>query len=86
MGNAIVLGKLTREDVFIFSESLGLSKVIAQRQLDKMLSKIETKADEIIEQVTLLEGVTNKAGELRMLREIRYKMIGEMVKKLKVNN
>tara|TARA_R110001592_G_scaffold359221_1_gene665276 strand:- start:3441 stop:4709 length:1269 start_codon:yes stop_codon:yes gene_type:complete len=85
MGNAKVLGELTREDVFIFGESLGLSKIIAQRQLDKMLSKIETRADEIIEQVTLFEDVNNKVGELRMLREIRYKMIGEMVIKLKVN-
>ncbi len=82
MGNAMVLGELTREDVLIFAEHLGLNKTIAKRQLDKMLIKIESKADEIIEQVTRMEGVINKAGELRMLREIRYKMIGEMVKKL----
>lgn len=85
MGNARILGELTREDVLVFAEGLGLSKIIAQRQLDKMLSKIEIKADDIIEQVTLFEDVVNKVGELRMLREIRYKMISEMVIKLKVN-
>ncbi len=47
-----------------------------------MLKIIEIEADKIIENVTELEGITNKAGELHMLREIRYKMIQEMVTRL----
>lgn len=83
MGNAKVLGELTREDILIFGEKLGLTKKITQRQLDKMLSIIEIKADEIIQHVSNLPEIVAKAGELRMLREIRYKMIGEMVLKIK---
>ena len=82
MGNAKVLGKLTRNDVFEFGEGLGLNKTISQRELDKMLNKIGIEADKIIANVTGLEGITNKAGELYMLREIRYKMIQEMVVRL----
>ncbi|WP_440877040.1 HipA domain-containing protein [Thalassotalea sp. PLHSN55] len=82
MGNAKVLGELTRNDVLAFGEGLGLNKTITQRELDKMLKIIEIAADKIIEKVTELEGITNKAGELHMLREIRYKMIQEMVTRL----
>lgn len=82
MGNAKVLGELTRNDVLEFGDELGLNKTITQRELDKMLKIIEIEADKIIENVTELEGITNKAGELHMLREIRYKMIQEMVARL----
>lgn len=84
MGNAKVLGELTRNDVLEFGQGLGLNKTITQRELDKMLKIIEIEADKIIENVTKLEGITNKAGELHMLREIRYKMIQEMVTRLQL--
>ncbi|WDE12572.1 HipA domain-containing protein [Thalassomonas haliotis] len=83
MGSAKLLGELTRNDVLLFGEELGISKRITQRQLDKMLSNIEVKADEIIEYVKKIQDIPGRAGELRMLREIRYKMIGEMVLRLK---
>ncbi|NQY38000.1 MAG: HipA domain-containing protein [Alteromonadaceae bacterium] len=83
MGNAKLLGELTRDDVLTFGEGLGLNKAITERQLNKMLSIIEVKADEIILHVEGLQEIEGKAGELRMLREIRYKMISEMVIRLK---
>jgi serine/threonine-protein kinase HipA len=85
MGEAKLLGELTREDILLFGEKLGLNRTITQRQLDKMLINIEAKADEIIKYVENLSDITGKAGELRMLREIRYKMIGEMVVRLAVS-
>lgn len=87
MGKAKTLGELTRDDVLTFGEGLGLSKTITQRQLDKMLSTIAVKADEIIDHVTSLQNIiVGKTGELRMLREIRHKMIDEMVTRLQGNN
>lgn len=83
MGHAKVLGELTIEDVIAFGKGLGLNNKIVKRQLDRMLGTIEAKADEIIEHVENLAGITNKTGELHMLREIRHKMIGEMVARLK---
>lgn len=83
MGNAEFLGDLTRSDVLEFGEGLGLNTKITERELNKMLNSIEEAADKLIDEVTQLEGITNKAGELHMLREIRYKMIAEMVAKLR---
>lgn len=82
MGNAIQLGDLTRDDILLFGEELGLNRTITIRQLDKILNNIETKADKIIDHVNNLQNIPGKAGELRMLREIRYKMIAEMVLRL----
>ena len=82
MGNAIQLGDLTRDDILLFGEELGLNRKITNRQLDKILNNIETKADKIIDHVNNLQNIPGKAGELRMLREIRYKMIAEMVLRL----
>ena len=83
MGTANYLGDLRRKDVLVFGQALGLPQAILQRQLDNMTSTIIKKADALIAQVEALPGITNKAGELRMLREIRYKMIAEMVNRLK---
>lgn len=84
MGNAKTLAELTREDVFIFGEGLGLPKKLSSTLLDKMLNEIEPKADRLISYVEDLTNIPHKAGELRMLREIRYKLIAEMVNKLKL--
>jgi len=82
MGDATRLGDLTRDDILLFGDQLGLSRIITKRQLDKMLKNIEIKADQKIEYVEKLQGIQDKAGELRMLREIRFKMISEMVARL----
>ncbi|MGB5444549.1 MAG: HipA domain-containing protein, partial [Psychromonas sp.] len=84
MGNAKTLAELTREDVFTFGEGLGLPKKLSSTLLDKMLNEIEPKADRLISDVEGLTNIPHKAGELRMLREIRYKLIAEMVNKLKL--
>ena len=84
MGNAKTLAELTREDVFTFGEGLGLPKKLSTTLLNKMLNEIEPKADQLISDVEGLINIPHKAGELRMLREIRYKLIAEMVNKLKL--
>ena len=83
MGNAKTLAQLTREDIFIFGEGLGLPKKLSVSLLNKTLNEIEAKADRLIQYVEDLTDIPHKAGELRMLREIRYKLISEMVSKLK---
>ncbi|MEI6896838.1 MAG: HipA domain-containing protein [Psychromonas sp.] len=84
MGNAKTLGELTRENIVVFAKQLGLPSKLAFILLDDMLSKIEEKADILIKYVEELPGVPHKAGELRMLREIRYKLIAEMCLRLRV--
>jgi serine/threonine-protein kinase HipA len=84
MGNAKTLAALTREDIFAFGEGLGLPKKLSSTLLNKMLNEIEPKADQLIHNVEGLTNIPHKAGELRMLREIRYKLIAEMVNKLKL--
>ncbi len=83
MGNATTLAELTREDIFVFGQALGLPDKLCATLLDKMLNEIESHADHLIKYVEELSDIPHKAGELRMLREIRYKLIAEMVNKLK---
>lgn len=83
MGNAQTLGELTREDIFVFGNDLGLPLKLCLTLLNKLLNEIEGKADKLILHVEGLSDIPHKAGELRMLREIRYKLISEMVHKLK---
>ena len=83
MGSAKTLGELTREDIFVFGKGLGLPQKLCLRLLNKLLNEIEVKADKLILHVEGLSDIPHKAGELRMLREIRYKLIAEMVNKLK---
>lgn len=83
MGNAKTLGELTREDIFAFDKDLGLPLKLCLILLNKLLNEIKAKADKLILHVEGLSDIPHKAGELRMLREIRYKLITEMVNKLK---
>ena len=63
---------------------MALAGSIDELSADKMLNEIEPKADRLISDVEDLTNIPHKAGELRMLREIRYKLIAEMVNKLKL--
>lgn len=83
MGNAKTLSELTREDAIKFAEQLGLPDKLSLNLLERLLSEIEFNADALIKQVESLPEIPHKAGELRMLREIRYKLIAEMVVKLR---
>lgn len=82
MGDATTLNELTRENIILFGEELGLNKAISVRVLNKLVGSITREADKLYEYTESLDDVDNKAGELRMLREIRYNVIGEMVAKL----
>jgi len=83
IGNATTLAALTREDIFVFAHEFGLNIKIAQRTLDALLKNIDKEADNLILIVEEINDIPYKAAELRMLREIRYKIIAEMVAKLK---
>ncbi len=83
IGNATTLAVLTREDIFAFAKEFDLNIKIAQRILDALLENIEKEADNLILSVEEIKDIPYKLAELRMLREIRYKIIVEMVAKLK---
>ena len=82
IGNAITLAELTRDNIFEFADEFGLNRKIARRTLDSLLKNIENEADKLIQAVEDLTNIPYKPAELRMLREIRYKLIAEMVAKL----
>jgi len=85
MGNPMTLASLTSDNIVIFATQLGLPAKLSLSLLYSMLGKIEMHADVLIKQVEELADIPHKAGELRMLREIRYKLIAEMVALLKAN-
>jgi serine/threonine-protein kinase HipA len=83
MGKANTLGELTRDDVVDFGLGLGLPEMLTIKELNKMLGSVEDKAEVLYQEVEVLPGVTNRAGELRMLRQIKVLMIEEMVARLR---
>lgn len=79
LGNARNFGQVTREDVLVFAQELRLSQRVAEREIDKLCAQIQQEADELIAQIEALPVYEQKAGELQLLRNIRYRCIGEFV-------
>lgn len=83
MGDALTLGELTKSDVITFGQGLGLKEKQCLQQLDLLTSTIEDHALALYQEVENLAVNDCKAGELRMLREIIYILIKEMVAKVR---
>jgi len=83
LGNARNFGQVTREDVLAFAQELRLSKRVAGREADKVCAQIQQQADELIAQIEALPVYEQKAGELQLLRNIRYRCIGEFVAQIR---
>ncbi len=82
MGDAVQFGDLTRDNVLKFGLELGLSPVLGTRVLNQMISDIAPAADKLISVIENVPNHDGKAGELQMLRKIRYLCIDEMIHRL----
>ena len=82
IGEARHFSEVTRKGMLTFGKELGLAEKLASRLLDQLLSIVQVEASKLIDQVELGANHVGKAGELRMLREIKFKCIDEMWQKL----
>ncbi len=82
MGEARFLSDLTTKNVLLFAEELGIPAKLATLELNKMMQGIEGKAESLIELVKNKPAYKGKPGEERMLNEIFYNCIREMVSRL----
>jgi HipA-like protein len=81
IGNARHFAELTRDDVLIFGEQLGMSKTGAARDLDSMLAAFKGKVAEARAETDAIANVD--AGETRLLDLIERLPIAEMGRALK---
>jgi len=79
LGTAKYFGQVTRHDLFAFAQELGLNKRVAEREIYWLCNKIQQEADALIQQLEESPAYHGKAGELQLLRNIRYRCIGEFV-------
>jgi serine/threonine-protein kinase HipA len=75
-------GDVTREDVLAFSETLGIPNSLASKQLDRIASGIDGEFSNLYQQVEQLPPSVARPGELRMLRQVQFLVVKEMVKRL----
>ncbi|BBO25717.1 HipA domain-containing protein [Alteromonas sp. I4] len=82
MGDAQYLGQLTVPNILAFAEELQLPTKLAKRELDRLIGKIEQEAIPLMQQVQDAPAHPGKGGEIRMIKEIYYNCIKEMVTRL----
>lgn len=82
MGDAIQFGDLRQADVLQFGLALGLPMALSLRVLMQMIKDIVKAADVLIAQVEAEPLHLGKAGEMQMLKKIRYLCIQEMIDQL----
>lgn len=82
MGDAIQYGDLRKADILQFGLALGLPEALSLRVLLQMIKDIVPAADMLIEQVQAEPSHPGKAGEMQMLKKIRYLCIQEMIDQL----
>ena len=80
MGNAKKLGELSYDDILKFGSDLGLPARLCDKEIRKMLAVIIPEANQLYKSTEANKYVQNKAGELRMLRQITELVVKEMVK------
>lgn len=84
IGEAATFAQVNAESFTEFARSLGLTRSAIKRLLADYTGKIETTADDLIEE---FEGMTvaaaTRAGQIRMIRTARTIVIGEMAAKLR---
>jgi serine/threonine-protein kinase HipA len=84
IGNAETFGAVTRESCFAVADALGVTKRAAERLLNELTANIEREAETLrleFERMTIPENT--RAAELRVLRNIQYVVIREMVARLR---
>jgi serine/threonine-protein kinase HipA len=82
MGCATRVRDVRIDHILTFASEIGVNASAAARRLKIMLSKIPKVMKELSSEIETLdygEGHVSKPGDLRMLREIEYKCIKEMI-------
>lgn len=82
MGDAIQFGDLRKEHVLQFGLALGLPEALSLRVLGRMIKDIVPAADMLIVQGEAEPSHSGKAGEMQILKKIRYLCIEEMIDQL----
>lgn len=82
IGDANYFGQVTRQSVLVFAEGLGLNKPVADREIERLCKSIQQEADKLITELEQQPNFESKAGELQLLRNIRYRCIGEFASQL----
>lgn len=83
IGGATTFAQVNVENYAIFAESLGLTRTAIKRLLNDFTGKIETAADELIQEFEHQQAPTaTRAAQLRIIRTIRFVVIREMVSRL----
>jgi serine/threonine-protein kinase HipA len=81
LGTAKTCNDVTRDDILVFAEQLGLKRPGAERELDGFLAGLDDKVREVRDLVNRI-AVPN-GGEARLLTAIAVKPLREMSKKLR---
>ncbi|MCK7459112.1 HipA domain-containing protein [Idiomarina aminovorans] len=79
LGTAKYFGQVTQGDLLAFAQELNLNKRVAEREIYWLCNKMQQEADALIQQLEESPVYHGKAGELQLLRNIRYRCIGEFV-------
>ena len=82
MADAMQFGELRQAHVLQFGLALGLPKALSSRVIMQMIKDMIPAADKLISQVEALPLHSGKAGEIQMLKKIRYLCIQEMISQL----
>ncbi|MDV6316094.1 HipA domain-containing protein [Idiomarina sp. HP20-50] len=82
IGGAKYFGQVSRKSVLAFAEDLGLNKPVAEREIERLCKSIQQEADKLITELEQQPNFESRAGELQLLRNIRYRCIGEFVSQL----
>ena len=80
LGHAKLFSDVTRDEVLLFAEQLGLRRAGAEHELDRFLIGLDDNVREVRERVEMIVAPT--AGEDRLLTGIEVKPLREMGRKL----
>lgn len=85
IGNAQTFRAVTREEFLLFAEELGSGRIGTQRLLDEFCETLDGAAADLYEQFTDAPNPkkAGNAGQLRLLRLIRFTVIRDMVAQLR---
>lgn len=77
--------ELRRDDVLAFANEIGMPDKGAATYLDSMVKNIQGVFEILYKEVLEMPTTPTRALELRMLREIQYKVLNEMVERLRIS-
>ena len=85
IGGATTFGAVTRKDFMDFAVGLGANRRAVNRMLDEFCSGIEPAAEQLYEEMEkrAVPSGAQRAGELRVLRSIRFAVIRDMASRLR---